>query len=227
MMVEFYNVSYKVQNTWVLKNINFSIDRGDFYYIKGPNAVGKSTILKMIYMQKKPTEGTVIVGNYNSATIKRRQIPYLRRQLGIIFQEFWLLEDYTVMENIIFALRVQGIKGGDARKKALKAMFEMGIDHLQHKYPKELSGGDRQKVAITRAVANEPFLLLADEPTANLSAAAAEEIMHLLEQINRKGTAVLMATHDDDVVKSFIHKTIFIEGGSIYKIVDPFQKEPE
>lgn len=226
MLVEFYNVSYHIGDTPILHDINFSIDKGEFFYLKGPNAVGKSTILKMIYMQKKPTVGTVVVGEYNSATIKRKQIPKLRRQIGIIFQDFWLLEDYTVYENIAFALRVQGVSAGDIKKKVLKSLFEVGLGDVQSKYPRELSGGDKQKVAIARAIANDPFILLADEPTANLSTIAAEDIMHILEDINRKGTAVLMATHDDEIVKTFKHKTIFLEEGVISKIIDPFQKEP-
>jgi cell division transport system ATP-binding protein len=226
MLIEFYNVAYEIKGNHILYDINFSMDKGEFYYLKGPNAVGKSTILKMIYMQKRPTRGTVVVGEYSSASIKRKYIPKLRREIGIIFQDFWLLEEYTVFENVAFALRVQGVSQSEIRRKVIKALLEVGLKDVQDRYPRELSGGDRQKVAIARAVANDPFVLLADEPTANLSIMAAEEIMHILEDINRKGTAILMATHDDEIVKNFKHKTIFLEEGTIRKIIDPFQKEP-
>ncbi|GAB4186785.1 MAG: cell division ATP-binding protein FtsE [Calditrichia bacterium] len=226
MLVEFVNVAYKINSTSVLDDVTFTIDKGEFFYLKGPNAVGKSTILKMIYMQRKPTSGTVLVGDFNSATIKRRHIPVLRRQIGIIFQDFWLLDDRSVFENVAFALRVQGVSSGDIRRRVIKALYEVGLSEKQDKLPVELSGGDKQRVAIARAIVNDPFILLADEPTANLSVEIAGEIMSILEDINRKGTAVLMATHDDEIVKNFKHKTIFLDQGRITKIIDPFQKEP-
>lgn len=196
-----------------LGRINLEIKRGEFIYLVGPSGAGKSTVLKLIYMQEKPTAGQVLVSNFDSLAITKKQIPYLRRKLGIVFQDFKLLYDRDVFENVAFALRVTGTKSRDIKKKVLRVLSEVGLMHKRHQNPLHLSGGEQQRVGIARALVNEPFILLADEPTGNLDRANAENIMRLLEKINAKGTAVLMATHDYNLVCERGKQIIQIEQG--------------
>lgn len=196
-----------------LKLVNLTVEQGEFVFLVGPSGAGKSTILKLIYMAEKPTFGQVQVGQYNSAKITPREIPYLRRHLGIVFQDFRLLEDRNVFDNVAFALRVIGMRRKEIKRRVLKVLADVGISHKRYQMPEQLSGGEQQRVAIARALANEPFVLLADEPTGNLDPKTAHEIMLLLEAINMRGTAVLMATHNYDLVRKFKHRVVRIEGG--------------
>lgn len=214
-MIEFYNVTLKMGRKEILKDLSFRLFKGEFAYIVGPSGAGKSTVLRLIYMDLFPDEGMVIVGNYSSAKIKENQIPYLRRELGVIFQDFKLLPDRNVYENVAFALRATGVKGSEVKRRVLRVLSEVNIAHRRNHLPQSLSGGEQQRVAIARAIVNEPFIILADEPTGNLDMQKSVEIMEILERINRQGTAVLMATHDQSLIERFPHRVIKIENGRL------------
>ncbi|MEO0293662.1 MAG: cell division ATP-binding protein FtsE [candidate division WOR-3 bacterium] len=216
-MIEIRNVSKKFRKDWyALKNINLSIEKGDFIFLTGQTGSGKTTLLRLIYMDIFPDEGEVAVAGYRSSTIKEWEIPYLRRRIGIIFQDFKLLPDKTVYENVAFALEVIGERGKKIREKVMQALTLVGLSHKRNDFPYTLSGGEQQKTAIARALVREPFILLADEPTGNIDPEGSEEIIRLLQEVNTAGTAVLMATHAVELSKRigggrFIH----IEHGEI------------
>jgi len=179
-----------------LKGVNLTVRAGEFVFLVGPSGAGKSTVLRLIYMAEHPSDGQVVVGRFNSNAITPNEIPLLRRQLGIVFQDFKLLEDRNVYDNVAFALLVTNAKRKDMKRKALRALANVGLSHKRYKMPNELSGGEQQRVAIARALVNDPFILLADEPTGNLDPVTTNGIMEVLEKINARGTAVLMATHN-------------------------------
>jgi cell division transport system ATP-binding protein len=195
-MVEFDHVFLKITNWNILEDVSFRVERGEFVYLTGPCGVGKSTILRLIYMADFPTQGRVRVDRYHSDSIRRKEIPFLRRKLGIVFQDFKLLTDRNVFENVAFALRVTGTRKTEIKKRTLQALTSVGLHHKRNVLPLELSGGEQQRVVIARAIVNDPFLLLADEPTGNLDGQAASDILDLLRTINARGTAVIVATHN-------------------------------
>ena len=196
-----------------LDGVNLEVRNGEFVYLVGPTGAGKTSVLKLIYMEEFPDEGYVLVDEYSSQDIRDREIPHLRRKLGIIFQDFKLLEDRDVFENVAFALRVTGARTKYIKKKTLKALGEVGLSHKSRKMPGELSGGEQQRVAIARAIINEPFILLADEPTGNLDPKTAVEILNLLDKQNARGTAVLMATHNYELVNNTSKRIVSIKNG--------------
>jgi cell division transport system ATP-binding protein len=212
--VRMINARLQYENAEVLKRINLSVRSGEFVFLVGPSGAGKSSVLKLIYMAERPSGGQVVVGKYSSVHIKPKNIPYLRRQLGVVFQDFKLLEDRSVYDNVAFALQVTGAKSKDIKKKVLRTLANVGLSHKRYMMPHELSGGEQQRVAIARALVNEPFILLADEPTGNLDPVTAAGIMDLLEKINERGTAVLMATHNYALVEQVGKRVVRIEGGS-------------
>jgi cell division transport system ATP-binding protein len=214
-MIQFFNVNLSYGSKPILRHITFKIDRGEFVYIIGPSGAGKSSIIKLINFAEFPDAGTVIVNRYSSAKIKYKQIPYVRRTLGVIFQDFKLLSDRNVFENIALTLRVTGIRSSDISKKVLRMLTEVGLGHKRNYYPKDLSGGEQQRVAIARALINEPFILLADEPTGNLDPQSAIDILEILEEINKRGTAILMATHNYSLINKYPHRTIMIDEGEL------------
>jgi cell division transport system ATP-binding protein len=214
-MIQFFNVNLNYDTKTILKHITFKIDKGEFVYLIGPSGAGKSSIINLINFALLPDSGTVIVNEYSSAKIKFKQIPYVRRKLGVIFQDFKLLSDRNVYENIALTLRVTGIKTSEISKRVLKSLTEVGLGHRRNSYPKDLSGGEQQRVAIARALINEPFILLADEPTGNLDPQSAIDIVELLEDINRRGTAVLMATHNYSLLNQYPHRTLSMEQGEL------------
>lgn len=193
--------------------MDFSVNRGDFVFLVGPSGAGKTSVLKLIYGEERPTSGQIHVGQYNLLRMKRREVPYLRRHLGIVFQDFRLLEDRNVFENVAFPLRVTGVRMKEVKKRAMKSLAEVGLSHKRYRMPQELSGGEQQRAAIARALAHEPLVLLADEPTGNLDRDTAKEILMILQRINLRGTAILMATHNFELVKKFSHRIIRIEKG--------------
>jgi cell division transport system ATP-binding protein len=217
-MIELVHVTKTFQNSWTaLKDISFELEKGEFVFLIGPSGSGKSTILKTIMMEILPDEGLVKVAGFGSDCIKAREIPKLRRKLGVIFQDFKLLPDKTVYENVAFALEVTGAPEKSIHKKSMAALNEVGMSHKRHSFPYQLSGGEQQKSAIARALVNDPFILLADEPTGNVDPAGTLEIIQILKNINAKGTAVLMATHEHELVKKMPHRVIELEAGAIIR----------
>ena len=214
-MIQFINVDLHYGDRKILNHITFHIKKGEFVYIIGPTGVGKSSILKLIYFDEFPDSGTIIVNQYSSAKIRIRDIPFIRRKLGVVFQDFKLLPDRNVFENIAFALRVTGAPSSVVKQKVLRLLNELSLGQLRNNYPRELSGGEQQRVAIARALVNEPFILLADEPTGNLDPKSAIEILEILENINRRGTAVLVATHNYSLIKQFPHPILSILNGEL------------
>ncbi len=196
-----------------LDGVNLEVRKGEFVYLVGPTGAGKSSVLKMIYMDEFPDEGYVLVDEYSSQDIRDKEIPHLRRRLGIIFQDIKLLEDRDVFENVAFALHVTGARTRDIKKKTLRALGEVGLSHKSRKMPDELSGGEQQRVAIARAIVNEPFILLADEPTGNLDPKTAVEILNIIDKLNSRGTAVLMATHNYELVNNTSKRIVSIKNG--------------
>ena len=183
--------------------------------IVGKSGAGKSTILRLIDVEYLPTQGSVRISGYNSATLNRREISQLRRRLGIVFQDFRLLEDRTAEENVAFALEVTGAKQSVISPKVMRVLAQVGLTAKAHQYPGELSGGEQQRVGIARALVNDPFVLLADEPTGNLDERATRGIFRLLRDINANGTAVVMATHNLELVRHANYRTIELQEGAI------------
>ena len=198
-----------------LKDLSFHIGKGEFAFLTGHSGAGKSTVLKMLYADEVPTSGSVQVSGYHLASLKSSDIPRLRRRLGIVFQDFRLLEDRTAEENIAFALEVTGAKSNVIEPKVTRVLAQVGLSAKALAYPRELSGGEQQRVAIARALVNDPFVLLADEPTGNLDERATRGVFQLLKDINNTGTAVLMATHDLDLVRGTPFRTLELQEGAL------------
>ncbi len=217
-MIRFTDVSFAYDEHPVLDNISFEVKPGEFVFLVGQTGSGKSTILKLMYMDLRPTSGTVVVGKYISSTILRRTKPYLRRSLGIIFQDYRLFDDRDVFENVAFALHVTGVKGTEIKKRVLHALANVGLSHLRRKIPAELSGGEQQRVVIARALVNNPTFLLADEPTGNLDPSTSREILQLLKNINTRGTAVIMATHNYELVRRMNERILQVRDGKLYEV---------
>jgi len=219
-MLELIHVYKTYQNSWTaLRDVSFSVGKGEFVALIGPSGSGKSTILKLIMMEDRPDQGLVKVAGFSSDTITRKDIPRLRRKLGVIFQDFKLLPQRTVYENVAFALEVTSAPSGLIHRKSMAVLNEVGLAHKRHCLPFQLSGGEQQKVAIARALVNDPFILLADEPTGNVDPQGTLEIMELLKEINTRGTAVLMATHEQELVRRMPYRIIALEAGSICREV--------
>ena len=217
-VIAFNNVSVSYNHRMVLDNINFTLENGEFAYLIGQTGAGKSSFLRLIYRDLLPDSGSVQVADMEVNTLSDKKVPYLRRRLGIVFQDFQLLPDRTVYDNVAFALRVTGQKKGFIKQRALEVLGMVGLSHKRKSMPGDLSGGEQQRVVIARALANEPRILLADEPTGNLDPGASAEIMKLLKQINNRGMAVLMVTHDYDTVKQYPYKTLRLANGKIEEV---------
>ncbi|MDV2684250.1 cell division ATP-binding protein FtsE [Alkalihalophilus lindianensis] len=204
-------------NVHAINGINIKIEKGEFVYVVGPSGAGKSTFIKMMYREERPTKGDILIDETNLSKIKERHIPLLRRRIGVVFQDFKLLSSLTVYENVSFALEV--IEENPAVIKR-KVMDVLDIVHLKNKaraLPDELSGGEQQRVAIARAIVNRPDVLIADEPTGNLDPDTAWEIMDILEDINQRGTTVVMATHNQGIVNTIKKRVIAIESGRVVR----------
>jgi cell division transport system ATP-binding protein len=217
-MIELHNVVVAFDGQRVLDSVNFSVKNGEFVYLVGQTGAGKSSLLRLMYFDLKPTSGRVIVAGVDAATVKRKQVPYLRRKIGVVFQDFKLLEDRNVYENVAFALYVTNTKRSEIKKKVLHALADVGLSHKRNQMPHELSGGEQQRVVIARALINEPSLLLADEPTGNLDPTSSAEIMELLTKINMRGTAVLMATHNYDLVRQYPARIVQLKEGKLVEV---------
>ncbi|OGU94920.1 MAG: cell division ATP-binding protein FtsE [Ignavibacteria bacterium RIFOXYB2_FULL_36_7] len=216
-MLSFNNVDFGYPHQPVFTDLNLNLEKGEFCFLIGKSGSGKSTILQLIYMNIFPDSGIVQVDEYNSKTIKPGQLPYLRRKLGVVFQDFKLLRDRDIYDNLAFVLEVIKIPRNEIRKRVINALTEVGLAHRKNSKPDELSGGEKQRIAIARAVINEPVLLLADEPTGNLDPETSYEIVEIFRKINLKGTAVLFATHNYEIVKKYNAKIIKIENGQAFR----------
>ena len=215
-MVRFSGVYKSYENgTKAIKGIDLRIDDGEFVFIIGPSGSGKSTIIKLITGEVRPTEGRVIVNGFNVGAARLSSIPKLRRTLGVVFQDFRLIEKKTAYENVAFAMRVIGANRRSIAERVPVILDLVGLSHKAHRYPHELSGGEQQRVAIARALINNPRIILADEPTGNLDPARSREIIYLLDKINSLGTTIIAVTHEKDIVNSLSKRVIAIDGGKI------------
>ena len=198
-----------------LKDVSFHVAKGEFVFFTGHSGAGKSTVLRLISAEEHPTSGSVRVSGFNTAELKRREIPRLRRRIGIVFQDFRLLEDRTAEENVAFALEVTGARRSAIAPKVMRVLAQVGLAAKSMAYPRELSGGEQQRVAIARALVNDPLVMLADEPTGNLDERATRGVFQLIRDINATGTAVVLATHDLDLVRQTHYRTIELQDGAI------------
>ena len=217
IVIEFRNVSkvYDSTDTHALNHVNIKIEDGEFVFVVGSSGAGKSTFLKLIMHEEKPTEGEVIFNEYSSATLKKRQVPYYRRTMGIVFQDFRLIPKMTVYDNVAFAMRVIGAKEKDIRKRVPYILQLVGLSQKARSMPNELSGGEQQRVSLARALVNNPKVIIADEPTGNVDPEMSHEIVELLTKINNAGTTVIMVTHEHDLVRSFQRRVIVIKNGEV------------
>lgn len=204
----------------VLDNVSLRVERGEMVYLVGPTGSGKSSLLKLLYMEQQPDRGIVRVADASSDTIKSSEVPYLRRSLGIVFQDFQLLPDRNVFDNVAFAQYVTGHRGKAVKSKVLHVLSRVGLSHKRRQFPHQLSGGEQQRVVIARAIINDPWIILADEPTGNLDPTVADEIQRLLIGLHRSGMTVVMATHDYRLVRSFPARTLAVMNRQIVE-VDP------
>ncbi len=215
-MIEFQSV-YKTYDTGshALNDVNLHIDDGEFAFIVGSSGAGKSTFLKLIMREETPTSGEVIVNNFRLSRLKRKEVPYFRRTMGIVFQDFRLIDTMTVYDNVAFSMRVIGKSRREIRRRVPFVLQLVGLQEKSGRYPKELSGGEQQRVGLARALVNNPSLIIADEPTGNVDPQMSHDIVELLTQINEKGTTVLMVTHEHELVHQFDHRVITLKDGHI------------
>jgi len=218
-MLSFNHVEFKYPNQTVFTDLNMDLDEGEFAFLIGKSGVGKSTLLQMIYMNLLPTSGDVRVNGYNTKTIKPRQLPALRKKLGVIFQDFKLLQDRNIFENLAFVLEVTNTPRKEIKHKINDVLSDVGLSHKRLNMPDQISGGEQQRVAIARALLNDPILILADEPTGNLDPDTSKEILDILSKINKRGTAILVATHNYEIVKRMNVRIIKLEDGRAFKAV--------
>ncbi len=218
-MIKFDNVSkmYKESGTMALENINFSVNQGEFVFIVGSSAAGKSTLIKLMLMEEEATSGEIVVEGLKLSRLKRKQIPELRRNIGVVYQDFRLLPDRTVYENIAFAMEVIGAKRSKIRDVVPKLLSLVGLENRADAKPGQLSGGEQQRVSLARALANNPPIIVADEPTGNLDPKNSREIMYLLENINRRGTTVIVATHAHELVDEMKKRVLELDGGKLIR----------
>ncbi len=215
-MIEFRNVSKVYNNgTEALHNINLTVEKGEFVFIVGSSGAGKSTFLKLITCEESPNEGQVIIDGEDVSHIRKGKIPYVRRKMGMVFQDFRLIDHMTVYDNVAFAMRVVGASPKTIKKRVPYILSLVGLQHKAKHYPNEMSGGERQRVGLARALVNNPSMIIADEPTGNIDPALSFEIVDLLSEINRRGTTILMVTHEHSLVKHFHKRIIQIHSGEV------------
>ncbi len=226
-MIEFRNVSKVYNNgTEALHNINLNVEKGEFVFIVGSSGAGKSTFLKLITCEERPNEGQVIIDGQDVSHIRKGKIPYVRRKMGLVFQDFRLIDHMTVYDNVAFAMRVVGVSPKTIKKRVPYILSLVGLQHKAKHYPTEMSGGERQRVGLARALVNNPSMIIADEPTGNIDPALSFEIVDLLSEINRRGTTVLMVTHEHSLVKHFHKRIIQIHSGEIVADTAALAREP-
>lgn len=218
MMIKFENVSKLYENNVkALSNVDVEIDKGEFVFLVGPSGSGKSTFIRMLLKEVEPSTGTITVGKNKLDKVTRKQIPYYRRKIGMVFQDFRLIPTLNVYENVAFAMKIIEASPKDIRRRVPMVLSLVGLSHKYKMFPNELSGGEQQRVSLARAIVNNPSVLIADEPTGNLDPETAKEIMDLLVDINKSGTTIVMATHAKEIVDSMKKRVIAIEGGRIVR----------
>ena len=203
------------RESMALTDVTLSVGKGEFCFLTGPSGAGKTTFLKLVFREELPSQGQILVGGRNVTAIPDSQIPELRRSIGVVFQDFKLLKRRTILENVAFVPRILGVPPREQKRRAFAALKSVGLHHKLHAYPLQLSGGEQQRVAIARALINEPMLLLADEPTGNLDPEMAQEIMQLFQDVNSRGTTVLVATHDREMIQRLGKRVISLERGRV------------
>jgi len=218
-MIKFVNVTKRYGNVTALRDVSFDIDIGEFVFYVGPSGAGKSTMMKLIYREEMATSGMVLVGRVDVSKLKDNQVPKLRRRMGIVFQDFKLLPGQSAFDNVAYVLRALGVAPTEIRKRVLGALKVVGLIDKVDARPEELSGGEQQRVGIARAIVNGPSLVIADEPTGNLDPDTSLEIMHLLEQINQRGTTILVCTHNQQIVDHMRKRVIAVEDGHLVRDV--------
>lgn len=214
-MISFTQVDLELNKKTIFRDLNLTVQPGELVYIVGKSGSGKTTLLKSLYMDIRPKKGEIQIAGYSSRTIRKRQIPHLRRKLGIVFQDFRLLEDRSVYDNLAFVLKVTGTKEKLVQEKVMHALESVGLEHAARQMPRCLSGGEQQRVAIARAIVREPLVVLADEPTGNLDPDTSIEILEYLKRINQKGIIVLIGTHDYELVRHSPSRTLQISDMSL------------
>jgi cell division transport system ATP-binding protein len=218
-VIETHNLSKLYsRGLYALQDLSLTVEKGEFVFLTGPSGAGKSTLLRMLLVQERPTEGELFVNGHDLTSLSRRQIQEYRRGIGFIFQDFKLIPTRTVFENVAFVLEVLGVPSGQQRRRAYQVLKWVGLQHRINAYPRDLSGGEQQRIAIARALVNDPALVLADEPTGNLDPDLSLEIMNLLREINGGGTTVLVATHDRELIRLVGRRTITLDQGRVVEV---------
>lgn len=216
-MIQMYGVSKAYGTNKALDNINLHIEKGEFVFLVGPSGAGKTTLMRLIFRDEIPSQGSILIDGRNIERLSSGAIPYLRRSIGVVFQDFKLLMDKTAWENVAFALRVVEAPLHEIERRTSQVLEMMGLAHKRHYYPAELSGGEQQRICIARALVNDPAILLTDEPTGNLDPDLGYEIMKVLLDINSRGTTVLVATHDANLVNRLQRRVLHLRNGRIVK----------
>lgn len=214
-MIHLSNVSKHYDNQTALRDITFSVEKGEMLFITGPSGSGKTTLLKLIYLAERPDEGTITVGDWDLNTMKESDIPLLRRNIGFIFQDFRLLNNKNVYENVALALRIRGVDEKELRGRVFEALKEVNLRHKSDSYPLALSGGEQQRIVIARAIVSEPTIILADEPTGNVDPDTATGIIRMFKDINAKGTTILIATHNRDLFRGTGRRVLKLDMGNL------------
>jgi len=215
-LIEFNNVSMTYPNgTNALSNVSLKVKKGEFVYVVGASGAGKSTFLKLIMAEEKPTSGEIKVNGKKLSDLKKKDIPYLRRTMGIVFQDFRLIDNMTVFDNVAFAMRIVGASEKEIQKQVPIFLNMVGLKHKAKVYPNELSGGEKQRVGLARALVNRPSMIIADEPTGNVDPAMSYEMLGMLTEINKRGTTVVMVTHEHILVREFPHRIVEINNGRV------------
>jgi cell division transport system ATP-binding protein len=219
-VIEAYHVSKTyARGVYALRDLSLRVEKGDFVFLTGPSGAGKSTLLRLLIRQDVPSEGQLIVGGRNLATLTTRQVQSYRRSLGFVFQDFKLLPAKTVLENVSFVPRVLGMVESQQQRRTFQVLKWVGLQHRMNAYPLELSGGEQQRIAIARALVNDPSIILADEPTGNLDPDLSLEIMNLFREINARGTTVVVATHDRELIRRVGRRAVTLDHGNIVEVM--------
>jgi cell division transport system ATP-binding protein len=215
-MIELFHVTKKYQGELkVLNDLTFSVEKSEFVFVTGPSGAGKTTLLKLIFGSEPVSEGQILVGGHNIAGLKSEAIPYLRRKIGFVFQDFKLIESRTIYENVAFTLEVLGLAPKKIKERVWHILKDFGLTHRMNLYPRAVSGGEQQRAAIARALVGDPLIILADEPTGNLDWGLTEEIMGRLIKFNARGTTIIVATHDHNILSQYPKRTIALERGRL------------